>query len=436
MTDLTALTEITSPTTDDLVYVVDAPTGAKNPRKCSIANLVDARTKTLTNTTIDAEGTGNSITNIVNANIKASAGIATSKIANFDTQVQTSRLDQMAAPTAAVALGSQKITGLADGVASTDAATKGQVDIAQAGLDAKSACRVATTANITLSGEQSIDGVTTTTDRVLVKNQSTASQNGIYVSASGSWARSTDADANAEVTSGLYTFITEGTANGSTGFVLTTDDPITVGTTALTFSQFSGLAQLVGGTGITKTGNTISIDTSVTVDKTTAQTLTNKTLTSPTLTTPALGVPASGTLTSCTGLPIGGLVTTGTANNSTFLRGDGAWSTVDSSPLTTKGDVYVYGSANTRIGVGSDGQVLKADSSTATGLAWGAGGGGATIVHTYSNTTNTSYTGTASSFGTVGAGDRDIYIKKIDANNEGVFTKIWKNGAAVEVQIA
>ncbi len=146
-------------------------------------------------------------------------------ISDFDTGVQANRLDQLAVPTGAVALNSQKITGLANGVASTDAATKGQVDVAQAGLDAKDACRVATTANITLSGEQAIDGVTTTTDRVLVKNQSTANQNGIYVSASGAWARSTDADANAEVTSGLYTFITEGTANGSTGFVLTTDDP-------------------------------------------------------------------------------------------------------------------------------------------------------------------------------------------------------------------
>mgnify|MGYP003664034350 FL=1 len=174
MTDLTALTEITAPTTDDLVYVVDAPTGAKNPRKCSIANfhaVNDARTKTLTNTTIDAEGTGNSITNIVNANIKASAAIAYSKlnltgailngdlagsiangklatdplaranhtgtqahttISDFDTGVQANRLDQMAAPSAAVALGSQKITGLANGVAATDAATKGQLDIAVA----------------------------------------------------------------------------------------------------------------------------------------------------------------------------------------------------------------------------------------------------------------------------------------------------------------
>ena len=84
---------------------------------------------------------------------------------------------------------------------------------------------------------------------------------------------------------------------------------------------------------------------------------------------------------------------------------------------------------------GATGEVLKM-SASANVLEWGSAGGGATIVHTYTNTTNTAYLGTASSFGTVGAGDRDVYIKKIDANNEGVFTKIWKNGGAVEVQIA
>jgi hypothetical protein len=189
----------------------------------------------------------------------------------------------------------------------------------------------------------------------------------------------------------------------------------------------------VSGTAVTKKATLGAVLTAYNAK---TATMTNKTLTSPTLTTPALGTPASGVLTNCTGLPMGGLSTSGSASSSTYLRGDGAWSTVDSSPLTTKGDVYTYSTGNARLGVGANGLVLTADSTTATGLSWASGGGGASAVHAFSNTTTTTYTGTASSFGTVGVGDRDIYIKKIDANNEGVFTKIWKNGAAVEVQIA
>ena len=88
------------------------------------------------------------------------------------------------------------------------------------------------------------------------------------------------------------------------------------------------------------------------------------------------------------------------------------------------------------VAVGTATHVLTSNGAGAAPTFQAAAGGGATAVHAFSNTTTTSYTGTASSFGSVGAGDRDIYIKKIDSNNEGVFTKIWKNGSAVEVQIA
>lgn len=183
-------------------------------------------------------------------------------ISDFDTQVRVSRLDQMAAPTASVSLNNQKITNLLDPTAAQDSATKSYVDAARAGLDLKDSVRAATTANITLSGTQTIDGVAVIAgDRVLVKNQTTGSQNGIYVVAAGAWARSTDADANAEVTAGMATFVSEGTANGNTQWVLTTDDPITVGTTALTFTQAAGGTSYTAGTGITLTGNAIAQDT-------------------------------------------------------------------------------------------------------------------------------------------------------------------------------
>ena len=188
--------------------------------------------------------------------------LTAAKISDLATTVQGYRLDQFAAPTSSVSFNSQKITNLAAPVDANDAARKADVDAARSGLDVKDSVRVATTANITLSGTQTIDGVSVIAgDRVLVKNQSTASENGIYVVAAGSWSRASDADSDAEVTAGLFAFVEDGSTNADTGWVLTTNNPITVGSTSLAFTQFSGAGNIVAGGGLTKTGSTIDVVT-------------------------------------------------------------------------------------------------------------------------------------------------------------------------------
>jgi hypothetical protein len=167
--------------------------------------------------------------------------------------------------TGAIAMGTNKITGLGTPTDATDAATKSYVDSAAQGIDWKASVRAATTANVTLASDlengDTLDGVTLATgDRVLVKNQSTGSQNGIYVvKVSGAPDRSTDADTGAELTSNFAVFVEEGTVNADQGYVLTNDGAITVGTTALTFTQFTGLGQVVAGDGLSKTGNTLNV---------------------------------------------------------------------------------------------------------------------------------------------------------------------------------
>ena len=212
---------------------------------------------TYSKVTTDAKGRVTSGTTLSATDIPT---LTAAKISDFDTQVRTSRLDQMAAPTATVSLNSQKISNLADPAAAQDAATKAYVDATRQGLDVKDSVRAATTANITLSATQTVDGVALVAgDRVLVKDQSTASANGIYVVAAGAWVRATDADTSAKVTGGMFTFVEEGTANADTGWVLTTNNPITLGTTSLAFTQFSGAGQVAAGAGLTKTGNSLDV---------------------------------------------------------------------------------------------------------------------------------------------------------------------------------
>ena len=161
----------------------------------------------------------------------------------------------------------QKIENLADGSAPTDAVTKAQLDAMFRGLKWKNSVKAATTTNITLSGVQTIDGISIVAgDRVLVKDQTTQNQNGIYVAASGAWARATDFDDTVEVTSGSAVPIEQGTTNGDSVQILTTDAAITIGTTALVFTRLGGsgtsyTAGANGGLTLASTAFSILLDT-------------------------------------------------------------------------------------------------------------------------------------------------------------------------------
>ena len=138
---------------------------------------------------------------------------------------------------------------------------KEYVDAVKQSLDIKDSAITSTTANITLSGTQTIDGISVVVgNRVLVKNQSNGYENGIYVVASSAWARAIDADVSADVTPGMFTFVEQGTTNGDSGWVLTTDATITLGTTNLTFTQFSGAGQITAGDALVKSGNTLNVN--------------------------------------------------------------------------------------------------------------------------------------------------------------------------------
>lgn len=196
--------------------------------------------------------------NLVNADINASAAIASTKLADGLNFIQK---NGSVAFTANQSFGGFKATNLAAPSTDTDAATKAYVDSIAQGLSTKTAVRAATTGNITLSGTQTIDGVALSVgNRVLVKNQTTNTQNGVYDVASGAWARSADSDTGVELVNAFY-FVQEGLTQQATGFVQSTPGPLTLGTSAIVFNQFSGAADYTAGAGLTKTGLTFDVGT-------------------------------------------------------------------------------------------------------------------------------------------------------------------------------
>ena len=322
----------------------------------------------------------------------------------------------------------------------TDAATKAYVDtIKQGSIDIKDSVRVASTANIAiasaLTNGSTIDGVTVATgNRVLLKDQSDASENGIYaVVASGAASRTVDANTSAIVTSGMYTYVSEGTAGNSIGFVLTTNDPITLDTTNLTFTQFSSAGAIAAGTGMTKTSNTLdvigtsgrivananSIDIGsdvalvanplsqfgATTSLQLKGVLSDETgsgaavfATSPTLVTPALGTPASGVVTNLTGtasININGTVGAGTPATV-------AATTVSATSVTASGFVGTGATDAIKLPVGTTAQqptpatgMLRFNTTDTSfegydGAEWGAiGGGGGDGALGFSNNVST-----------------------------------------------
>jgi len=168
-------------------------------------------------------------------------------------------LDAVTAPIASVNFNNQRGIGFADPTGAQDAATKNYVDSFAQGLDTHPSVKCASTAQRALTGLTAIDGITPIAgDRILLKDQTAPAENGIYVAAAGAWARAADMDTWAEVVS-AYVWVETGTTQADTGWNCTSDQGGTLGTTAVTWSQFSGAGSITAGNGLTKTGNSIDV---------------------------------------------------------------------------------------------------------------------------------------------------------------------------------
>jgi hypothetical protein len=168
-------------------------------------------------------------------------------------------LDGSQAMEGSLDLGGNQAIGAADPTQPSHLVTKQYADSLITGFTYHTSVVAATTVNITRSGAQTIDGVSVIAgDRVLVKNQTAGAENGLFIVASGAWSRATDADTDTELAR-MAVLVTQGTANGGTGWGLTTTGTIVVDTTALSYTQISSSSTVNAGSGLTQSGNTINI---------------------------------------------------------------------------------------------------------------------------------------------------------------------------------
>ena len=252
---------------------------------------------------------------------------------------------------------------------SAHVATKGYVDAARQGLDVKQSVRAATTAAINLATDLNngdvIDGVTLVTgDRILVKNQVSASENGIYVAtASGAASRSADANGTAdtgELKPGTFAFVEEGSVNSDKGFVVSTNGAITVGTTGISWTQFSGAGSFEAGDGLSQSGNTINVNVT-----------TNRTA----ITADAIDISAN--YVGQSSITTLGTVTTGIWNSTDIAVADGG------TGASTAAD------ARTNLGIKTSATAATTSVSTLSRIASQTIGDGAAVSYTITHSFNT-----------------------------------------------
>jgi hypothetical protein len=280
----------------------------------------------------------------------------------------------------------------ADPTLALGAATKQYVDNLITGLSWKNAVDMATTANITLSGEQTIDGVLTSTSRILVKDQTNQTQNGIYRTSSGAWTRTSDADIANEIL-GSTVYVERGTANAATQWS-NNNTSITLGTTNITFIKIAGSGTYTNGSGLTLTGNVFSISNLGVTNAMLAGSITSSKLVGADIST-------VGTITSG--------VWNGTAISDTYISSASTWNAKQNA-LNGTGFVRMSGTTVNYIS-GTSSQFIKADGSLDS--------------NTYVDTTNTQTVGGAKTFSAnTTIGSNLILSQSTDSTSTGTNARL------------